>query len=344
MSDQKLPTPSGDHHPFVRGILAVWGEIKDIPGAAKAIAKLVGIGADAGAAHLDRIKAAGEAKATATRDEIKARSAVSEALTQAAVQRALADPELADRALALWADERITKQVNREAVASVAIEDLREDPPPPDQESPSDDWMNVFASYAERASSETLRQHWGRILAGQIRKPGSFSFQTLQLMSILDGKLAEIIQRTVPAVVSNSFIPNGGPFERGNRYGDLLDLNAVGFLQIADSSHQYVLPPDGRILLRFKKFGLGLTGEPGTEAHIPVVFLTRAGRELMDVIHYDDDVELIRQLAVQFQGDLGLFKAESKMHSIHLVEISEGHESEVRGKSVETLWTRPSED
>src|SRR5688572_1356737 len=109
MSDDKLPAPSEDHHPVVRGLLALWGEIKDFPGAAKAFAKLVGKTADVGSAHLDIQQAKAEAKTAAIRDETKARSAVSEALTQAAVQRALTDPELPGRALSLWADDRITK-------------------------------------------------------------------------------------------------------------------------------------------------------------------------------------------------------------------------------------------
>jgi hypothetical protein len=343
MSDDKLPAPSEDHHPVVKGLLAVWGEIKDFPAAAKAIAKLIGRGADAGSAHLDILQAKGEAGATAIRDEAKAKSAITAALTQAAAQRALTDPDLADRALALWADERITKQVNREAVATVAIEDLRENPPPPDQEPPTDDWMNVFAGYAERASSETLREHWGRILAGEIRKPGSFTFQTLQLMSVLDKHLAEIIEETCPAIINKTFIPPGPPFNLGDRYTDLLELDSLGFLQVADGTQHCDFDPEGVIALRFNHFVLILRGEPGARLPLPAIFLTRAGRELMSVISYSaisykDDRDLVEEIATQYQTTYYTGDKKIGLAAVDLFEVvDESHEG-YRANRVITLW------
>jgi len=99
------------------------------------------------------------------------------------------------------------KQDNHFAVASNALDDLLTQSPasptPNDTEQASsigdpptldEDWMSLFSDYAARASSDRLREQWGRILAGEIRKPGSFSFSTLRVMAEMDRDIAIAFQ------------------------------------------------------------------------------------------------------------------------------------------------------
>jgi hypothetical protein len=96
--------------------------------------------------------------------------------------------------------EETRKQINREAVWVEMDESVRALPPPSLTEPQDDsleleeDWINIFASYADRASSERLRQLRGRILAGEIRKPGSFAPSTLRVISEMDTEIAAAFQ------------------------------------------------------------------------------------------------------------------------------------------------------
>jgi hypothetical protein len=118
------------------------------------------------------------------------------ALGIAAAKKATGDPDLVDRAKEHWTRNLIRTQENRESVALRVVEILKEVPISPDiQGGPSDDFMNVFEDIAEKANSESLGGLLARTLAGEIRKPGTFSLRTLQFMATVDQPLADAIQK-----------------------------------------------------------------------------------------------------------------------------------------------------
>lgn len=67
---------------------------------------------------------------------------------------------------------------NRSNVARIALESLHNDPPTSDaspEEEIDVDWLNYFSDVAAQKSNPEMQQLMGKILAGEIRKPGSFS-------------------------------------------------------------------------------------------------------------------------------------------------------------------------
>ena len=55
-----------------------------------------------------------------------------------------------------------------------------------------DDWFSRYIALSEEVSNPTMQDLWAKILAGELAKPGSFSFKALQVfrdMSIYDAKL-----------------------------------------------------------------------------------------------------------------------------------------------------------
>ncbi|MBC7799018.1 MAG: DUF2806 domain-containing protein, partial [Gemmatimonadaceae bacterium] len=98
-------------------------------------------------------------------------------------------------------DDKARKQGNAAGVAIEALDAMKALPPP--EPSPAsgtaeaspeqidEDWMNNFVRFAEDASSERLQQVWGRVLAGEVVKPGSFSRHTLRFISELDKETAQ---------------------------------------------------------------------------------------------------------------------------------------------------------
>lgn len=230
MTNDLEPTENKWYH-----VLAKFDYLK-IPGAVRAISQLVAGTADVGSAFLDAGKAKGEQLAQGIRDTTAARSKSLDAYTDAAIKVGINDPKLIERTLDYTAIKGIREQSNREKIAQETVLLLEDQTVPEDTPAPEDDWMNIFVDYASKATSERMQKHWAAILAGEIKKPGSFSFSTLQVMSMMDASLANLIEKISGWVVNNSYIPKLKANNRGESYDHLFRLASLG---IISSGHSY---------------------------------------------------------------------------------------------------------
>ncbi|PHX06126.1 hypothetical protein VSPL_25870 [Vibrio splendidus] len=89
--------------------------------------------------------------------------------------------------------ENIRKEVNVAKSILIAEELLTNEADHVSEENVEDDWLFNWQEYAGRVSSEDLQQLWGKILAGEIRKPGSYSYRTLDFLKTLSKSDAETI-------------------------------------------------------------------------------------------------------------------------------------------------------
>jgi Protein of unknown function (DUF2806) len=70
-----------------------------------------------------------------------------------------------------------------------------------------DDWLNLYARMAEDKTSEELRSLFGKILAGEIRKPGTFSLRTMQFVSTLSREEAHRVSHFFSFALAGRFVP-----------------------------------------------------------------------------------------------------------------------------------------
>lgn len=101
------------------------------------------------------------------------------------------------------------RQHNLESVTSVAAAELADETAVP-EDTPNEDWVTRFFSSAQDVSSEQMQDLWGRILAGEIKRPGRYSLRTLDFirnLSTLDAQLLEHVGRFALQVRGTSFIP-----------------------------------------------------------------------------------------------------------------------------------------
>ena len=110
------------------------------------------------------------------------------------------DSEFEAKIMNLIADKQIIQQyINKHHVIEKTIEELgtnAETNESHDQEI-SPDWLNYFGGHAEKASTETARMRWAKVLAGEIRRPGSFSLRTLRFLAEVDQETAFVFAETV---------------------------------------------------------------------------------------------------------------------------------------------------
>lgn len=215
--------------------------------------------------------------------------------------------------------EETRKQLNREGVWIEAVKGFQDVSEPTDStqeqnsETLEEDWINVFSAFAEKASSERLQQLWGRILSGQIRKPGSFALSTLRVISEMDVEIATAFQEIAAFRFAEVLLLK--PKELS---GDLLMkwtlLEEVGLLQDVSGDLSFNNTPkfksDERpqraILIHTGKYGVGVivTSEI-PNLSIPVVKITRVGQQISSILPWDE-LGAMRGIAVSIDENVGI--------------------------------------
>lgn len=148
---------------------------------------------------LERLNILLEPKISRERAKIEGEAKIISAAAEHAIKLIGSDDEFAARALASQFGNAVRKQINKDAVIETAIEDLLSNPPMDthagsDPEELSEEFLTRFEDYASGASSEQLRERWGRVLASEIRHPGNFSRAVLRVIDEIDPRTAEIFE------------------------------------------------------------------------------------------------------------------------------------------------------
>ncbi|MFD1702510.1 DUF2806 domain-containing protein [Methylopila henanensis] len=308
------------------------------PGVARAIAILVTGSAEAAAAWVDIAKAKGEERAARIRDYAGARSQVIEALGAESAKAVVGDHALVQMALDRLVRDELRKQENREEVAKLAIEQIasenvHDSDRVADEVKIDDDWMNVFTDYAERASSACMRNTWARILKGEIRKPGSISLQTLQVLSVADQSVVNSCAALFPYVVYRKYIAKKVVSADGFAK-HLMLLQEAGIIAGVGGTCSNAMPLNENVCLVVGLKEKGIIAKyplaPGMEKSFESVNLTRAGVELYMTVDWEDDVAALGEYLKFYQKD-GAYKfyvgdvewtSETKFKIVNASEVS----------------------
>ncbi len=86
------------------------------------------------------------------------------------------------------------RQNNLDYINYVAAEQLDQEPHV-SEEQVDEDWINRFYNIAEDISNDEMKIFWGRILAGEIKQPKSFSLRTLDLLKNLSKDEAQAFSK-----------------------------------------------------------------------------------------------------------------------------------------------------
>lgn len=134
------------------------------------------------------------------RAEIDARKRVTAAAANAYARELRGSPALAERMVERIIRKDMREQANLNAISSLALDDLRENPPNNDQSATgpdqlSQEFLDRLEGYGRRATSEELRERWARILAAEVRVPDTFGGRVLRIVDELDTETARLFER-----------------------------------------------------------------------------------------------------------------------------------------------------
>ncbi|MBB5054622.1 hypothetical protein HNQ36_004629 [Afipia massiliensis] len=123
-----------------------------------------------------------------------------EAVTKFGIDKLKREPEFAEQVAEKFFEGVFIKQDNKNAVLFEALEDLRHDPPSDAEmeagEAQLDEqFLGRLERFSEEATTDKLRQKWGRVLSAEVRKPGTFTLKVLRIVDEIDPETAILFER-----------------------------------------------------------------------------------------------------------------------------------------------------
>ena len=146
---------------------------------------------------------------------------ITEVVTDQIIQQIKVPPEYAQIAVKKHVEKIIGEQINLDKIAAIAADELKNEQSDnsknqritsePNKEQSTDStnqnvnsgqekviddvWINIFETEARPQSTEEGQLLFGRILAGEIRNPGSYSIRTLKTLGELDQNAAILFKK-----------------------------------------------------------------------------------------------------------------------------------------------------
>jgi Protein of unknown function (DUF2806). len=235
-------------------------------------------------------------------DTLSGRRIVAHKMAEAVAERLAQDRLEVERAIYRFWDREIPRQKNLQNIACKAAEEfaLIADQSPPVDDVP-DDWRRKFMDYAADVSEPEMQQVWARILTGEYRQPGSFSFRTLRLMSEMSAAVAEAFQRSVRfAFNSETLFAPTEVFSSGQGYSDINLICDRGMTY--ERADKTVLPvrrrEPGYYVVMGEAHAAVLFSRTGTvELNLPIIQLTNSGKELLPLVGARDERPALQEVA-----------------------------------------------
>ena len=302
-----------------------------------------------------------------------ANTKITEAVTDQIVQQIKVSPKYAQIAVGKHIEKIIGEQINLDKISAMAANELQnsesdnsvnQDAGVPNESQSADstnrdanrgegkvisnNWLNNFDTEARQKSTKEMQLHFGRVLAGEIQKPGSYSIMAVKRLGELDQDTAALFKKFcsacvvigVPGIsngeqVFDARVPSLGENLRSNvlsKYGLGLDqlnilkeyslitsgdipLNTYSLVSVYDYN-LCIEYEDNPKLLPFQHQGkywiLSPTPERDNtpEFRLSGVMLSRVGRELLSIVDQEPMPE--------YTEDLKKFFAEQNLSMIEV--------------------------
>jgi len=225
----------------------------------------------------------------------------------------LPNPSIEERTHERQNFQEAKKQLNIENVTAYAAEELKNEQPVTD-EPVDDDWTSRFFRIVEDISNEEMQALWGRILAGEIKQPKSYSLRTLELIRNLSKNEADIFMK-----VANFAVKSGktnyifkGKDEKilsekfSINYGEIALLTEVGLIQPGAFVNHQILQQQNESQRVFTSGNIIIIVKVKANTPnilIPVYVFSNSGNELIKLIKSNPPFEYLTSVANSIKSE-----------------------------------------
>lgn len=209
--------------------------------------------------------------------------------------------------------QEMQKQQNIESVIANAYTELEGETVVSD-EAIDKDWILRFFNSVEDVSNDKMQQIWGKILAGEVKQPKTYSLRTLEKVKNITQYEVKLFQKISEFVIlngTNYFIFENDDIlnKHGCYFKDLLDLDECGLMTVHEVTVKITLAKDKPSIIRNRKIvGLFLSEQEESQTvKFSIYPLTEAGIQLYNTINFEsnkqyaiDNLLLIKQEAINY--------------------------------------------
>jgi uncharacterized repeat protein (TIGR03899 family) len=210
------------------------------------------------------------------------------AITNSEIQEI--EESIADRAQRRRIYQDTKKQINIENISQHAARDLRNEEGI-SAEPIDEDWTSRFFSIAENITSKEMQRLWGKVLAGEVAKPGSYSLRTLDLLKNINTRDAEILTKAANLTFqhnNSSYILTSDRHHTTDYtlpFTEILILRELGLITEDLALHfKSDSEPTTPVLIYNKKSIIAEKGVGSPQQQLRVIAFTRIGQELLPLI------------------------------------------------------------
>ena len=214
--------------------------------------------------------------------------------------------EIARRALERFVQQETRKQTNIESITAQAITAL---PADAKVEALEEDWVAHFFKQCDTVSDKEMQSLWARLLSGEATSPGTFSKRTVDFVSTIDKKDAElftalcqfvwVIGESDPLIYD---VDNTIYTKHGINFVSLKHLDAIGLISLEGAI--------GYKKQRFTKYAvvayydrptaIEFAAETNNEIKVGHALFTSIGRELVPICGAAANQEFYEYVPVRY--------------------------------------------
>lgn len=218
------------------------------------------------------------------------------------IEPMLSIESLAEVSARVNAAQEARKEINVSRAIIHAEEVLAGDPQSPPDRAVEEDWLFTWRDYAGKVSTADLQQLWGKILAGEIKSPGSYSIRTMDFLKALSKQEAEEITKLAAFVIEGCIFrglkqyleENGVPF---NMLRAMQELGVLSGVEAVGLSVSYGSWEQGRYVRVLCSNGKGLLVEhedPAKKLKVEAYTLTSVGKQILGLGSFSPNVPYLR--------------------------------------------------
>lgn len=199
--------------------------------------------------------------------------------------------------------DAIRKEVNVTKAIMHAESELADDPDEPPASSVEEDWLFRWRDSAGAVSSDELQHLWGRVLAGEVKSPGSFSLRTVEFLRNISQSEAQSIERLSTILVGDFIYRDDSALSSaGVDFKFLLSMQDLGLISGVEAfGLELTIPsvdPTGfkRVFVTRDR-ALIITHPEKRELKLPVYGVSSIGLEVMRLGTQPSNADYLTQMA-----------------------------------------------
>lgn len=208
--------------------------------------------------------------------------------------------------------KELKRQNNINNVVAVAAQSLKDDKEV-SSEPVNPDWATRFFDIAQDISDETMQDLWGIILAGEVKRPKSYSLRTLDVLRNISHDEAQLFEKVANYFMFDKsfFIYYDSSFREDNNidltYEDIAKLVEIGLIQAGSSVYAHLHNQHGGTITNAITYGnyVILIKQPSKykEIAFPIYPLTRVGEELCKLLSVKSNNAYMNKFANMLKDD-----------------------------------------